>query len=98
MPEGSYMPGMGELMKAIFGNTSPTPGPPYVHTHTWPELPDDEDDDLDDDTCDICGDDTSDGTGSHYHCGNCEAITGMFGHFNPDTDQFTCQPACWEGD
>ena len=50
MVEGPYTPAMGELMKAIVGGTPPTSGPPYVHTYTFPEIPeDDEDTDLDED-------------------------------------------------
>jgi hypothetical protein len=47
-------------------------------------------DEDDDGWCDICGEDYS--GESHYHCGNCGEVTGMFGHFNPEAEGFFCQP------
>lgn len=59
---------------------------------------DDYDDDVFDDLCDedefcgICEEDLSDYS-SHYHCSNCEEVTGMLGHYNFTADAFTCTPS-----
>lgn len=37
--------------------------------------------------CDICDQCFNE---SHYHCGNCGEETGMFGHYDFDTHEFTC--------
>lgn len=29
---------------------------------------------------------------SHYHCGNCDEVSGMFGHWDVQTQGFSCHP------
>jgi hypothetical protein len=56
---------------------------------------DEEDDEHDEDYdccmnhCDQCGCMDE----SHYHCANCNAVTGMFGHTRAGSSEFTCKRA-----
>ena len=46
-----------------------------------------EDEDFSTRPCCILAEETGE---SHYHCAQCDGITGMFGHYNPKTRSFSC--------